>query len=236
MTRRHKELNRKGFTGGLKLKAGLVAAALIATGGILSLAGTANAFPWSIDMYRGPAIQPLEVAPRVMPDGVLPVDGVHYNLHYGQPNNLPGADDQGLPPMKLEAMTIKMHNPLQPTPDNLQRGANLFAANCSPCHGSLGRGDGTVVHLLAHKPADLLTGVSKNLPEGYIYGYIRNGGIWMPSYGDAMSSSERWQVVMYLRQLQEKYGGEEAAAPPAAPAPAAEGGPGEETAPRSEAP
>jgi hypothetical protein len=58
----------------------------------------------------------------------------------------------------------------------------------------------------------------------------------MPSYGDAMSSSERWQVVMYLRQLQEKYGGEEAAAPPAAPAPAAEGGPGEETAPRSEAP
>ena len=96
-----------------------------------------------------------------------------------------------------------------------------------------GRGDGTVVHLLAHKPADLLTGVSKNLPEGYIYGYIRNGGIWMPAYGDAMSSNERWQVVMYLRQLQDKFGGEEAAAPaPSTPSTSGE----EETAPRSEAP
>jgi mono/diheme cytochrome c family protein len=181
-------------------------------------------------MYRGPAIQPLEVAPRVMPDGVLPVDGIHYNIHYGDPAGLPGANEQGLPPMKLEAMTVKMHNPLQPSPDDLQHGANLFAANCSPCHGALGRGDGTVVHLLAHKPADLLTGVSKNLPDGYIYGYIRNGGIWMPGYGDAMSSNERWQVVMYLRQLQAKYGGEEASEPPG------ETNGGGDVTPRSEAP
>jgi mono/diheme cytochrome c family protein len=185
-------------------------------------------------MYRGPAIQPLEVSPRSMPDGVLPVDGIHYNIHYDQPKNLPGSDEQAVPPMKLEAMTVKMHNPLQPSPDNLQRGANLFAANCSPCHGSIGRGNGTVVHLLAHKPADLLTGVSKNLPEGYIYGYIRNGGIWMPAYGDAMSSNERWQVVMYLRQLQDKFGGEEAAAPAPSTPPSSSGE--EETAPRSEAP
>jgi mono/diheme cytochrome c family protein len=218
MMRRHKELNRKGFMSGLREKAGFLATALIAIGGVLCAAMPAHAFPWSIDMYRGPAIQPLEVAPRVMPDGVLPVDGIHYNIHYDQPKGLPNADEQGLPPMKLEAMTIKMHNPLQPSPDNYQHGANLFAANCSPCHGKLGRGDGTVVHLLAHKPADLLTGVSKNLPEGYIYGYIRNGGIWMPAYSDAMSSTERWQVVMYLRQLQAKYGGEEASATTSAPA------------------
>jgi hypothetical protein len=54
-----------------------------------------------------------------------------------------------------------------------------------------------------------------------------------------MSSDERWQVVMYLRKLQDKYGGEEASAPPPAPQPPAtsEGTDGgEETAPRSEAP
>ncbi|MGH8338616.1 MAG: c-type cytochrome [Gammaproteobacteria bacterium] len=246
MIRRHINLNRKGtsnrerkFDGReparvMRINGRVIAAALVAGGYLLGAAATAHAFPWSIDMFRGPAIQPLEVAPRVMPDGVLPVDGIHYNVHYGQPSNLPGADEQAPPAMKLEAMTVKMHNPLQPTPDNLQRGANLFASNCSPCHGSLGRGDGTVVHLLAHKPADLLTGVSKNLPEGYIYGYIRNGGIWMPSYGDAMSSNERWQVVMYLRQLQGKYGSEEAAAP--APSTDAGTGSGEDPAPRSEAP
>jgi hypothetical protein len=26
----------------------------------------------------------------------------------------------------------------------------------------------------------------------------------MPSYGDAMNSDERWDVVMYVRQLQEQ--------------------------------
>ena len=234
MIGRHNNLNRKGFIYQVRHKSGVIAAALTAGGCLLGVAATAYAFPWSIDMYRGPAIQPLQVSPRSMPDGVLPVDGIHYNIHYDQPKNLPGADEQAVPPMKLEAMTVKMHNPLQPSPANLQHGANLFASNCSPCHGSIGRGNGTVVHLLAHKPADLLTGVSKNLPEGYIYGYIRNGGIWMPAYGDAMSSNERWQVVMYLRQLQDKFGGEEAAAP-ATSTPSSTSGE-EETAPRSEAP
>lgn len=246
MIRRHTNLKRKGILnrqaklGGTgpttvtRLQGGAIVMAFAAGACLMGAASTAHAFPWSIDMYRGPAIQPLEVSPRVMPDGVLPVDGIHYNVHYDQPKDLPGTDEQAPPPMKLEAMTVKMHDPLQPTPDNLQHGANLFASNCSPCHGPIGRGDGTVVHLLAHKPADLLTGVSKNLPEGYIYGYIRNGGIWMPAYGDAMSSNERWQVVMYLRQLQGKYGSEEAAAP----APSTETGTagGEEAAPRSEAP
>jgi S-disulfanyl-L-cysteine oxidoreductase SoxD len=179
----------------------------------------AHAFPWSTDMFRGAAVQPLEVAPRVMPEGTLPVDGIHYNVHYGQPDGMP--DAQAIPPMKLELMTVKMQNPLQPTPEVLAHGKELFETDCAPCHGMTGKGDGTVVHLLQHKPANLMTGVSKNLPDGYIYGYIRNGGIWMPSYDDAMSSNERWQVVVYLRSLEKKYGETEAssgstAAPPAA--------------------
>ena len=242
MVRRQINLKFKASRDVVWHKSGLMALALVAGGWILGAAPAAHAFPWSIDMYRGPAIQPLAVAPRVMPEGVLPVDGIHYDVHYGQPANLPGVGEQGLPQMKLEAMTVRMHNPLQPTPVNLQHGADLFAANCSPCHGPIGKGDGTVVHLLAHKPANLLTGVSKNLPEGYIYGYIRNGGIWMPSYADAMSSNGRWQVVMYLRRLQDKYGATaEASAPAAAGAnePGAAnqtGSGGEEAVPESAAP
>ena len=159
-------------------------------------------------MFKGPAVQPLEVAPRVMPDWTLPVDGIHYNLHYGQPQGMPNT--QAVPPMKLELMTVKFHNPLEPTSENLAHGKVLFETNCAPCHGMTGKGDGSVVHLLQHKPANLLTGVSKNLPDGYVYGYIRNGGIWMPSYNDAMSSTERWQVVIYVRALERKYGESEA--------------------------
>jgi mono/diheme cytochrome c family protein len=181
-----------------------MAAATAALGMIAMAAPAAHAFPWSTDMYQGPEAQPLEIAPRVMPEGTLPVDGLHYNVHWGQPRGMP--DAQAIPPMKLELMTVKMQNPLQPTPENLAHGKALFGTVCAPCHGTFGKGDGTVVHLLQHKPANLMTGVSKNLPDGYIFGYIRNGGIWMPSYDDAMSATERWQVVLYVRDMQKKYG------------------------------
>ena len=188
-----------------RIKRGLTTFAAAAVAALAVGPLPAQAFPWSIDMFRGAAVQPLSVPPRVMPDGVLPVDGIHYNLHPGEPRDLPGLDAQAPPPMTLEAMTVRMHNPLSETPENLQRGHALFLANCSPCHGVTGVGNGSVVHLLQHKPANLMTGVSNNLPDGYIYGYIRNGGIWMPSYDDAMSSNARWQVVLYLRHLQHSY-------------------------------
>jgi mono/diheme cytochrome c family protein len=188
----------------------------IAAGAVLAIAvPSVHGFPWSIDMFRGPQVSTFTEPPRSMPDGVLPIDGVHYNVHYGQPAGM--SLEPATPPMKLEMMTVKLHNPLQPTAANLASGKERFETNCSPCHGMKGLGNGPVVHLLQHKPANLLTGVSKNLPDGYIYGYIRDGGIWMPSYGEAMSSSERWQVVLYVRELQRELGTQTAAVAPAEP-------------------
>jgi mono/diheme cytochrome c family protein len=185
------------------LRAGLIVVAVAA-----SFAGNgaskADAFPWSTDMFQGAAVQPFEIAPRVMPSGTLPVPGIHYNIHYGQPTGMPTS--AAILPMKLELMTVREQNPLQPTPENLAHGRALFETVCAPCHGQFGRGDGSVVHLLEHKPANLLTGVSTNLPDGYVFGYIRNGGIWMPAYDDAMSATERWQIVLYMRDLEKKFG------------------------------
>src|SRR5207245_4067729 len=83
------------------------------------------------------------------------------------------------------------------------------------------QGKVTVSHKRKNKQANLLTYISKNLPDGYIYGYIRNGGVWMPAYNDAMSSTERWQVVLYVRDLERKLGSETASAPSTAPTEAA---------------
>jgi mono/diheme cytochrome c family protein len=199
---RRQRAMRKGTSWSRKSLIGLELslAVFFATG-----AGTrAYGFPWSTDMYQGAAVQPLEIAPRVMPNGTLPVPGIHYNIHYGQPQGMPTT--AAILPMKLELMTVRERNPLQPTSENLAHGRVLFETVCAPCHGIIGKGDGSVVHLLAHKPANLLTGVSTNLPDGYVFGYIRNGGIWMPSYDDAMSATERWQIVLYVRDLEKKYG------------------------------
>src|SRR5258708_3143725 len=108
----------------------------------------AECFPWSIDMYRGPEIQPLAIAPRVTPADTLPVHGE--------------------PPMSLEQATLKMHNPLQQSAQNLASGREQFNTYCAPCHGASGQGDGPVAHLLSKPARNLISGSSKYLPDGYI--------------------------------------------------------------------
>jgi mono/diheme cytochrome c family protein len=144
----------------------------------------ADCFPWSIDMYRGPEVQPFAQAPRVTPADTLPVHG-------------------GEPPMSLEQATIKMHNPLQPTEQNLAVGREQFNTYCAPCHGATAQGNGPVAHLLSKPPKNLISGTSKDLPDGYLYGAIRDGVLTMPSYAAELPPERRWQVVMYVRSMQQ---------------------------------
>jgi cytochrome c5 len=143
----------------------------------------ACAFPWSTDMFRGPTVQPLARPPRVMPDGTLPASG-------------------GEPPMSRAEAAVALKNPLASTPDALRQGRTLFETNCAPCHGDTAMGDGPVATHTAVRATDLTTGPSIARSDGYLYATIRNGGSVMPAYADAMSVIERWQVVLYLRQLQ----------------------------------
>jgi mono/diheme cytochrome c family protein len=159
---------------------GLMLAVAIA---IAAIPAPAVCFPWSIDMYRGPEIQPFAMAPRVTPADTIPVHG-------------------GEPPMSLEQAAIKMHNPLQATPGNLAKGKEQFNTYCAPCHGESAQGDGPVAHILKKPPKSLLVGAIKDRPDGYIYGAIRDGVLSSPSYADEMPAEQRWQVVMYLRSMQ----------------------------------
>ena len=159
---------------------GLMLAVAIA---IAAIPAPAVCFPWSIDMYRGPEIQPFAMAPRVTPADTIPVHG-------------------GEPPMSLEQAAIKMHNPLQATPENLAKGKEQFNTYCAPCHGESAQGDGPVAHILKKPPKSLLVGAIKDRPDGYIYGAIRDGVLSSPSYADEMPAEQRWQVVMYLRSMQ----------------------------------
>jgi mono/diheme cytochrome c family protein len=160
--------------GGLMLAAALAIAAWPAPAGC---------FPWSIDMYRGPEVQPFAESPRVTPADTIPVHG-------------------GEPPMTLEQATVQMHNPLQATPENLAKGKDQFNTYCAPCHGESGQGNGPVAHLMTKPPDNLIAGTSKDLPDGYIYGAIRDGILTMPSYAQEVPPEQRWQVVMYLRSMQ----------------------------------
>lgn len=176
--------------------------AVLVSVALLLLARTAFGFPWSTDMYRGDSVQPLAVAPRVMPAGTMPVKG-------------------GEPPMPREEAARVLTNPLQPTTEHLQHAQSMFQNTCAPCHGNGGKGDGPVRFQTILPPADLTAGIPTQRSDGFIYGTIRNGGIVMPAYGDATSSDERWELVLYVRALQQRKA--PLPSPPAsAPTPAAE--------------
>ncbi len=94
-------------------------------------------------------------------------------------------------------------NPVPPTAESLKRGEKLFAVYCTPCHGLAGKGDGTVTPRFI-PPPDLASPQVQGKPDGHISYYIGYGGAIMPAYGEAVSVSERWDIVNYVRTLAQK--------------------------------
>jgi len=82
-----------------------------------------------------------------------------------------------------------------------EQGKKLFGIYCVPCHGEAGKGDGTVAAKF-QVPPDITSDVYAKRGDGYFFHVITFGIRNMPSYGYAISANERWQIIMYLRDLQ----------------------------------
>lgn len=94
-------------------------------------------------------------------------------------------------------------NPVPATPESVDRGQKLFAIQCTPCHGESGKGDGPVTPRFI-PPPDLTSAPVQGKTDGHMSYYIGYGGAIMPSYGEALSVGDRWDVVNYLRTLARK--------------------------------
>jgi len=84
---------------------------------------------------------------------------------------------------------------------SVARGEIKFQKNCIPCHGKSMDGTGPVAALFM-PPPDLLAEATRGRKDGYIYSYIRHGGIVMPSYGPAVTPAEAWDLINYIRHMQ----------------------------------
>jgi mono/diheme cytochrome c family protein len=81
------------------------------------------------------------------------------------------------------------------------RGDTLFHTFCWTCHGMKMAGDGPVAATFM-PPPDLLAEATRNRTDGYLFMYMRHGGIVMPSYGNAVSARDAWDIVHYIRSMQ----------------------------------
>jgi len=126
-----------------------------------------------------------------------------------QPSYKPMRDPLPVParsiPIEGPAFIPNMGAPVNPVPadqTSLARGAELFQINCSVCHGSGGKGDGTVASYLQNKPADLTAPAVQFLSDGAIFMTITNGiPGYMPALNENLTVRERWDVVNFVRTL-----------------------------------
>lgn len=98
-------------------------------------------------------------------------------------------------------------NPVPATPESIATGQQLFLANCVPCHGASGRGDGPLAAFLNWPQANMdLTAHLYQHSDGDLYWWIKKGkaGTPMPGFEGRLSDEEVWHLVNYLRTLDQR--------------------------------
>lgn len=106
------------------------------------------------------------------------------------------------PPVPFSARFAE--NPVPDTAESVAAGARTYQERCAICHGPRGRGDGPAAFTVNPRPVDLTLHVPRHAP-GEVFYWITEGvaGTAMPSWKEALSETERWQLVRFVYALAE---------------------------------
>jgi mono/diheme cytochrome c family protein len=102
-----------------------------------------------------------------------------------------------------EAALLK--NPVVSSSESIIHGKRIYNANCSPCHGSFVEGKHIPGPVGARLPAvNLAQDYLKVVPDSHFFQFIHFGGMAiMPAYGWKLSLTEHWDIVNYIRSVQQ---------------------------------
>ena len=98
----------------------------------------------------------------------------------------------------------RLHNPIVSNSEVLEDARTVYVANCVPCHGSKGKGDGPAAAALNPKPADHTSAKVQKEKDGSLFWKISEGNSPMPKYKTSLSVKQRWELVDYIRSLAKK--------------------------------
>jgi plastocyanin/mono/diheme cytochrome c family protein len=136
------------------------------------------------------------------------------------PRILPAPDSVPVTGREIRFATADEYKGLDAPSDvfDAARGRKLFSVNCAVCHGTGGRGDGTIVGFLGSgtaRPADLTSAATEGATEGELFMFITFGGRQgaatvmrglesasiMPFFGSLLTEDERWALVRFIGGL-----------------------------------
>ena len=93
-------------------------------------------------------------------------------------------------------------NPVPANANTIALGQKIYTANCFTCHGAEGKGDGPGGAALEKKPADLGACIkANNETDGSLFWKISEGRSPMVSWKGALSETQRWELVNYIKTL-----------------------------------
>lgn len=145
--------------------------------------GRVGEYYYRTDMHDQPSYRAQE-SPRDPVEGTIPVTGYVMEI-------------------RDSVMANRLENPFARTPETAETGRRLYNIHCGMCHGSGGKGDGTVAPVF-QTPPDITEGKFLDVTDGYLYWVIRDGAGIMPAYYEHVRSHERWLIVNHIRSLQEE--------------------------------
>tara|TARA_A100001015_G_scaffold271376_1_gene324897 strand:+ start:1142 stop:1675 length:534 start_codon:yes stop_codon:yes gene_type:complete len=82
---------------------------------------------------------------------------------------------------------------------NGQKNYNIY---CAACHTKTGNGTKSIISQNGWVVSNILEDITVNKSDNELYTIIHNGIRSMPGYGKKLSSQEVWEVVIYVRALQ----------------------------------
>ncbi len=92
-------------------------------------------------------------------------------------------------------------NPLAGDNSGLAQARTMYVANCGPCHGEKGKGDGPAAPGLNPKPADHTSAAVQSESDGSLFWKLSEGRNPMPGYKKIFSDQQRWALINYIRTL-----------------------------------
>ncbi len=92
-------------------------------------------------------------------------------------------------------------NPVPATVTSVDAGNRLYQANCAACHGVGGEGGGPLANTTPILPPSLKAHLSQHT-DGDLFYWLTNGlPGGMPAWAGTLSETDRWNVINYLRAI-----------------------------------
>jgi mono/diheme cytochrome c family protein len=113
----------------------------------------------------------------------------------------PPGSEQIVVPQSTQAVPASVVYPI--VPPNLENGAKLYNQECTPCHGTRGRGDGPQAAQLSVPVAPLgLSDFSRQFTPAEWYTVVTQGNMekFMPPFAN-LTDRQRWDVIAYAMSL-----------------------------------